>query len=75
MGSDYHRNRVVRRHLNVPSSAFGEVRRQRNEARVAATYLVQRLTDQTVSATAEQFEGVSVAAISNLAEHSRKQAR
>ncbi len=42
------------------------MRRHRNEARVAAIYLVWRLTDQTVSATAEQFGGVSVAAISKV---------
>ena len=54
------------RHFNVPSSAFSEVRRHRNEARLAAIYLVRRLTDQTVSATAEQFGGVSMAAISKV---------
>ena len=59
---------VVRRHFHVPSSAFHEARRHRNEARVAAIYLVRRLTDQTVSATAEQFGGVSLAAISKVVE-------
>ena len=57
---------VVRRHFQVPSSAFREVRRHGNEARVVAIYLVRRLTDQTVSATAEQFGGVSLAAISKV---------
>ena len=42
------------------------MRRHRNEARVAAIYLVRRLTDQTVWAAAEQFGGASVAAISKV---------
>ncbi len=58
--------RVVRDHFNVPSSTFDAVRRHGNDARVAAIYLVRRLTDQTVSATADQFGGVSMAAISKV---------
>ena len=58
--------RVVRDHFNVPSSTFDAVRRHGNDARVAAIYLLRRLTDQTVSATAEQFGGVSAAAISKV---------
>jgi len=57
---------VVRAHFRVPTSAFGAVRRRRNDARVAAIYLVRHLTDQTVSATAGQFGGVSAAAISKV---------
>ena len=56
----------VRRHFHVPSSVFREVRRHRNEARVVAIYLVRRLTDQSVSTTAERFGGVSAAAISKV---------
>jgi len=57
---------VVRAHFRVPTSAFGAVRRRRNDARVAAIYLVRHLTDQTISATAGQFGGVSAAAISKV---------
>ena len=52
-------------HLNpVRSSVFEEVQRHHNDARAAAIYLARHLTDQTVSAIAEQFGGVSLAAIS-----------
>ena len=57
---------MVRDHFNVPSSTFDAIRRHGNDARVVAIYLVRRLTDQTVSATADQFGSVSMAAISKV---------
>ena len=58
--------RTVRRHFGVRTTAFSEVRRHNNEARVAAIYLIRRLTDQNVTALADQFGGVSAPAISKL---------
>jgi len=58
--------RTVRRHYGVRTTVFSEVRRHNNEARVAAIYLVRRLTDQKVTALAEQFGAVSAPAISKV---------
>ena len=55
---------VVQRHYQVPMSVFGRARVHGNDARMAAIYLVRRLTDQSVAVTAEAFGRVSSAAIS-----------
>ncbi len=58
--------RVVRGHFGVTTSELNEIRRHGNDARVAAVYLMRRLTDEKVTSLAERFGGVSAAAISKL---------
>ena len=59
--------RQVKEHFGADcSSDLTRVRRHGNDARVAAIYLIRRLTDEKVTTLAKQFGGVSVAAISKL---------
>jgi REP element-mobilizing transposase RayT len=58
--------RVVQDHFGVGLSDLIQARRHGNDARAAALYLIRRLTDEKVTRMAEQFGGVSVAAISKL---------
>lgn len=58
--------RVVQDHFGADSEDLRQVRRHGNEARVAAVYLIRRLTDAKVTALAKQYGGVSAAAISKL---------
>jgi len=54
----------VQDHFRADFSDLTQVRRHGQEARVAAVYLVRRLTDEKVTTLAKQFGGVRVAAIS-----------
>jgi len=58
--------RVVQDHFGAGSEDLKQVRRHGNDARIAAVYLIRRLTNEKVTKLAEQFGGVSVAAISKL---------
>ncbi len=58
--------RRVEAHFGVASSDFVGVGRHGNDARTAAVYLIRRLTNNKVTTIAEQFGGVSLAAISKL---------
>jgi putative transposase len=50
-------------HFEVDRAALGKARQHRNDARTAAVYLLRRLTDTKVTQLAEDFGGVSSAAI------------
>ena len=70
--------RVVQGHFQVDAATLYAVRRHGNDARAATIYLLRRLTSERVTAIAEQFGGVSAAAISKLvkrAESRREQDR
>jgi len=58
--------RQVQDHFRADFLDLTQVRRHGNEARVAAVYLVRRLTDERVTTLAKPFGDVSVAAISQL---------
>ncbi len=58
--------RVVQDHFGAGPRDLKQIRRHGNDARVAAVYLLRRLTDKKVTTLAQQFGGVSVAAISKL---------
>jgi hypothetical protein len=57
---------LVENHFGVDTCVFRQVRRHGNDARTAALYLIRRLTDEKVTTLAEEFGGVSVAAVSKL---------
>jgi REP element-mobilizing transposase RayT len=56
----------VQDHFGVESRDLQQIRRHGNDARVAAIYLIRRLTSEKVMTLAQEFGGVSVAAISKL---------
>ena len=56
--------RVVQAHFNVPGSTFVEKRRHGNDPRLAAVYLVRRLTACSVAVIADRFGKLSLSAIS-----------
>ena len=58
--------RLVQDHFGVGLPDLNQARRHGNDARAAAVYLIRRLTDEKVTTLAEQFGGVSVAALSKL---------
>jgi REP element-mobilizing transposase RayT len=58
--------RLVKDQFGADPSDLQRVRRHGNDARTAAVYLIRRLTDEKVITLAEEFGGVSAAAISKL---------
>jgi len=54
----------VAEYFGVSPEAFTDVRRRNNDARTVAIYLQRKLTSDSVTSLAQQYGGVSVAAIS-----------
>jgi len=57
---------VVKQHFKVTEDVLRQPRRHRNEPRIAAIYLLRRLSNEPVHALARQFGDVSDAAVSQI---------